>query len=147
MTYTSSSINGALYVGQTFTCVVGRPNQPNWDSITGSVLGSSDIITIKHIPINQVASKVISNAAAGHAASQAATRETAVEMVVTGDFDADLLSGAVPTNDTKPLVPAVPGNRNGNVTHGSAGASGEESDGTMAGAAPWCCCRCCSSCC
>ena len=45
----------------------------------------------KYLPIEKVASQVIKNAAAGHAASQAATRETAIEMVIGGQFDQDLL--------------------------------------------------------
>lgn len=86
-----------------------------------------------YLPIEQVAARVIANARSGHAPSQAATRETATEMVVAGDFDADLMSGAVPTSDSRPLIPAVPGNGNGNVTHGSDVGIGEDG---MSGATP-----------
>lgn len=86
-----------------------------------------------YLPIEQVAARVIANARNGHAPSQAATRETATEMVVAGDFDADLMAGAVPTSDSRPLIPAVPGNGNGNVTHGSDVGIGEDG---MSGATP-----------
>ena len=86
-----------------------------------------------YLPISQVAARVIANARNGHAPSQAATRETATEMVVAGDFDADLMSGAVPISDSRPLIPAVPGNGNGNVTHGSDVGIGEDG---MSGATP-----------
>ena len=89
-----------------------------------------------YISIYDAAVQVIKNANAGHGASQAATRETATEMVVAGDFDRDLLSGAVPTSDNKPLVPAVPGNGNGNTTHGSDVGTGNGNDGTVSGATP-----------
>lgn len=72
----------------------------------------------KYLAIDKVAAKVISNASSGHADSQAATREVAIEMVVGGQFDADLLAGAVPTNDSTPLVPSVPISGNGNETYG-----------------------------
>ena len=75
-----------------------------------------------YIPVPVLAEKILKNAAAYHGASQAAVRETATEMVVAGDFDADLMSGAVPISDNKPLVPAVPGtspNNNGDVTTGA----------------------------
>lgn len=84
----------------------------------------------KSVSIVTVASNVIKNANGGHADSQAATRETATEMVIGGQFDHDLLSGAVPQSDNTPLIPAVPGNGNGNVTHGS-----DVGDG-MSGATP-----------
>lgn len=89
-----------------------------------------------YISIPAAAVQVIENANAGHGASQAATRETATEMVVAGDFDRDLLGGAVPISDNKPLVPAVPGNGNGNTTHGSDVGTGNPNDSTMSGATP-----------
>ena len=87
----------------------------------------------KYLTAEQVGAEAIANARRGHAPSQQAVRDTAVEMVVSGDFDADLMSGAVPTSDSRPLIPAVPGNGNGNVTHGSDVGIGE---GGMSGATP-----------
>lgn len=83
----------------------------------------------KSIPISGLAPRVLANAAAGHAPSKDATRETAIEMVVSGDFDADLLAGAVPINDSKPLVPSVPISGNGNTAIG-------DNSGDMSGASP-----------
>ena len=72
----------------------------------------------EYIAIPAAAAQMITNAKNGHGLSQAAIAETATEMVNTGAFDADLLSGAVPINDSRPLVPAVPISGNGNVTVG-----------------------------
>ena len=88
---------------------------------------------LDYISIPAAAAQVVKNANAGHAASQAATRETAIEMVIGGQFDQDLLQGAVPTSDNKPLVPSVPISGNGNVTHGSDVGTGEDG---MSGATP-----------
>ena len=85
------------------------------------------------IPIDVLASKVISNANSGHSSSQTATKDVAVEMVVGGQFDQDLLQGAVPTSDNKPLVPSVPISGNGNVTHGADTGIGDDG---MSGASP-----------
>lgn len=90
---------------------------------------------IEYIPIPSLASQVIKNANQGHAPSQAATREAATEMVIGGQFDADLLAGAVPTNDTKPLIPAVPISGNGNQGYGGVGV-GDGADDGMSGATP-----------
>lgn len=82
----------------------------------------------KYRPIPAIAADVIANAAAGHADSQAATRAAAIEMVVAGDFDADLMAGAVPINDERPLVPSVPvggANNDDGMTGGDVGATAE----------------------
>lgn len=73
----------------------------------------------KSMSVATAANQILKNAQNGDTAAQALAKDAAVEMVVAGDFDADLLSGAVPQSDNKPLIPAVPGNQNGNVTHGS----------------------------
>lgn len=95
---------------------------------------SSSAIT-DYISIDKAAAQVVKNANSGHAPSQAAVREAAIEMVATGDFDADFLSGAVPTSDTKPLIPSIPGTQNGNQEYGGVGV-GDGADGTMNGATP-----------
>ena len=87
------------------------------------------------MPIDEVAAQVIKNAQSGHAESQAVTKDTAVEMVIGGQFDQDLLAGAVPTSDNKPLVPSVPISGNGNVSHGSDVGVGTGDSG-MSGASP-----------
>lgn len=98
-----------------------------------ALVGKDQPLVDKVMPVSTAANQILKNAQNGDSAAQALARETAVEMVVSGDFDADLLSGAVPTSDTRPLVPAVPGNGNGNVTHGSDVGTGE---GGMSGATP-----------
>lgn len=89
-------------------------------------------MSAKYLSAEAVAAQVIKNANAGHTDSQQLTRGIATEMVIGGQFDQDLLSGAVPTSDTKPLIPAVPGNGNGNVTHGESWEGGD----SMSGATP-----------
>lgn len=96
-------------------------------------LDETDGFLDKSMPVTAVTAEIIKRANNGDATAQSHTRETAVEMVVSGDWDADLLQGAVPTSDTRPLIPAVPGNGNGNVTHGSDVGTGEDG---MSGATP-----------
>ncbi len=89
----------------------------------------------QYLPIGDVAPSVLANAANGHAASQEAVRQAAAEMVATGDFDKDLLSGAVPINDSRPVIPAVPGSQNGNTAPGdntSGATPGEQSQAANA---------------
>lgn len=128
--------NGSEYVstvyqyGNTYSC--------NRRLSTGAVVGTlfhsvNETISSKneYITIPAAAAQMIKNADAGHADSRAATRETATEMVIGGQFDQDLLAGAVPTNDTRPLVPSVPISGNGNVAPGVGVGTGD--DGLMTG--------------
>lgn len=73
----------------------------------------------QYIPIDTVAAKVISNAAAGHAPSQEAVKATALEGFAAGEHDVALESAAVesdvgtenptdPNNPTDPADPAAP---------------------------------------
>lgn len=94
---------------------------------------TEEAIVKEYITIPAAAAQMIKNANSGHAPSQAATRETATEMVIGGQFDQDLLQGAVPTSDSTPLVPSVPISGNGNVTHGADVGIGE---GGTTGATP-----------
>ena len=79
----------------------------------GSVEGGG---TDKFIPIDVVAAKVISNAAAGHAPSQEAVKATALDGFAAGEHDAALDAAAVPDTgvenppDTEnpPVDPAKP---------------------------------------
>lgn len=89
----------------------------------------------QYIPYSQVASQVIKNANSGHSDSQDATRNSAIEMVVGGQFDQDFLAGAVPTSDNKPLIPSVPISGNGNQSYGGVGV-GDSADDGMSGATP-----------
>ena len=102
------------------------------NNITGTARRGQRIVN-DSISIPSAAAQMIQNAKNGHAPSQAAIAETATEMVGSGAFDADLLSGAVPINDSRPLIPAVPGNQNGNITSGSDVGVGTGEDGLMTG--------------
>lgn len=103
-------------------------------NITGTVYKGQTVVD-GSVSIDKAAVQVIKNANSGHGSSQAATKETALEMVIGGQFDADLLAGAVPTNDTKPLVPSVPISGNGNQGYGGVGV-GDGADDGMSGATP-----------
>lgn len=92
-----------------------------------------NILNVAYMSVEKAADQVLKNAQAGNAAAQAAVRGVATEMVIGGQFDQDLLAGAVPTSDTKPLVPSVPISGNGNVTHGSDIGIGDDG---MSGATP-----------
>lgn len=87
----------------------------------------------KYLSIPEVSAQVLKNAAAGNSQAQSAVRSVATEMVVSGQFDQDLLAGAVPTSDSRPLVPSVPISGNGNVTHGADTGIGDDG---MSGASP-----------
>lgn len=88
----------------------------------------------KTLTAQQVAAQVQKNAAAGHAPSQEYSKEIATEMVIGGQFDQDLLAGAVPTSDNRPLVPSVPISGNGNIGVGSGvGVGVGDDDGLMTG--------------
>lgn len=103
------------------------------DGIAGWGIPPNNVLDNAYMSVEKAAAQVLRNAQAGNTAAQAAVRAVATEMVVGGQFDQDLLAGAVPTSDTKPLIPAVPGNGNGNVTHGSDVGVGE---GGTTGATP-----------
>lgn len=113
-----SYIRTELQYGDTHACYFTIPG----DSYPYRTLFSGSNVTTpkktEYISIPAAAEKMIDNAKNGHGLSQAAISETAAEMVAAGDFDADLLSGAVPINDSRPLVPAVPGSQNGNSGYG-----------------------------
>lgn len=110
-----------------------------YSSTADSPYLSSTILTmvqdpiVKYLTMEQIAAQVKKNADAGHAPSKAVTLDTATEMVIGGQFDQDFLAGAVPINDSRPLVPSVPISGNGNVTHGSDVGTGEDG---MSGATP-----------
>ena len=125
------SFISAVYPSSTFISVdhdyssfyVCRFNHPTYGR-SGQVMTGYNVTTpskTEYIAIPAAAAQMITNAKNGHGLSQAAIAETAAEMVIAGDFDADLLSGAVPINDSRPLVPAVPISGNGNVTVGDDG--------------------------
>lgn len=86
-------VDSPLSVGQYFECRLSIDGKP-WQNVGGTVVGSGDITTVKHIPIDTVAAKVISNAAAGHAPSQEAVKATALEGFAAGEHDAALDAAA-----------------------------------------------------
>lgn len=104
------------------------------DSVSSLIeCGTSTVKVDKFLTATEVAAKVISNANNGHSPSQALTKDIATEMVIGGQFDADLLAGAVPINDNKPLVPSVPISGNGNQGYGGVGVGADDG---MTGATP-----------
>lgn len=78
------------YNGGVLSNYVNRYENPAY--VAGTPSPSED----KHIPIDTVASKVISNAEAGHAPSQEAVKATALEGFAAGEHDAALDAAAVP---------------------------------------------------
>jgi|GEM_PF-4639795 len=85
----------------------------------------------KYVPLTDLAPKLIESAQNGNAQAQALMRDVATAAVIAGDYDQDLLSGAVPINDsTKPVIPAIPGAQVGDVntgmTGGDVGASAQD---------------------
>ena len=123
--------------GRTFTecSVSGTTGACSFNGGTSQLSRCNATDSDAYLPIDEVAAQVIKNAQSGHAESQAVTKDTAVEMVIGGQFDQDLLAGAVPTSDNKPLVPSVPISGNGNVSHGSDVGVGTGDSG-MSGASP-----------
>lgn len=106
----------ANYAAGTFVCNKGG------DLNTQTLHQKGGQPLTKYIPVPTLAEKILQNAASYHSASQTAVRETATDMVIAGDFDADLMTGAVPISDNKPLIPSVPGttpNNNGDITTGA----------------------------
>lgn len=75
------------------------------------------------IPYSAITNQVIKNAAAGHAPSQEILQAAAIEQVAAGEYDRDLLAGAVPINDSRPVIPAVPGSQTGASDEGISGAT------------------------
>lgn len=72
-------------------------------------------------PLSSFGSAVAQQAAAGDSRAKELLQSVAVAAVVAGDYDADLLAGAVPINDTKPVIPAVPGSQAGDIDAGMTG--------------------------
>lgn len=88
-----------------------------------------------YLTLDALAPKIISNAAAGHSDSKDITKSVAAAGVGAGDFDADLMAGAVPISDTKPLVPSVPIGQDGDIGAGVTGGDvGAQSDKARADA-------------
>lgn len=77
----------------------------------------------KSLSLDSVAPKIVQNAQDGNAQAQALLRDVATAAVIAGDYDADLLAGAVPTTETKPLIPSIPGAQAGDVATGVSGAA------------------------
>lgn len=118
------SANYSSGAGVSYTCKYSSPLGAS--NISGAQFGVGNV---RSIPLSDLAPKIISNAAAGHSDSKDLVLSVAVAGVNAGDFDADLMSGAVPTNDTRPLVPAVPGAQAGDVGAGVTGGDvGAQSD-------------------
>ncbi len=82
-----------------------------------------------YIPLPDVAEQVIKNAADNHDLSKQVTAAAAAASVAAGDWDKDLMSGAVPISDTRPPIPVVPGSQTGDSNEGVQGATpGEQAE-------------------
>ena len=82
-----------------------------------------------YIPLPEVAKQVIKNAANNHTLSQEVVAAAAAASVAAGDWDKDLMSGAVPITDTRPPIPVVPGSQTGDSNEGVQGATpGEQAE-------------------
>ncbi|WP_201617451.1 virulence factor TspB C-terminal domain-related protein [Psychrobacter urativorans] len=82
------------------------------------------VVPIDYLPssiVESAASAVVSDGMAGDAKAKDILKAAAVESVVAGDFDRDLMSGAIPINDPKPVIPAVPIGQDGDVGAGVIG--------------------------
>lgn len=101
-------------------------------STRGSIVKYKKPDAVKYISVPAAAAQILKRAAAGSSPEQSLARAAATEMVVAGDFDRDLMNGAVPTSDNRPLIPSIPGNQNGNVTPGT----DPGYDSTTSGATP-----------
>lgn len=101
-------------LGKSFTCQHNYHGNPM--TVVGVRYGTSETVyenKIEQIPIATVADKVISNAAAGNAASQDVVKQAAIESAIAGDYDAEFESVATPSTDTSnpptnPDDPSVP---------------------------------------
>lgn len=60
------------------------------------------------LPVSDFTNQVVSAAARGNDFAQGFLQDVAKESVMAGDFDADLMAGAVPIADDKPVVPVSP---------------------------------------
>ena len=82
-----------------------------------------------YIPLPDVAKQVIKNASEGHELSQSVVAQAAAASVAAGDWDKELMSGAVPITDTRPPIPVVPGSQTGESGEGVQGATpGEQAE-------------------
>lgn len=105
-------------------------------SMAAQCIVSSIGVPERHIPMSDLATQVVKDAQSSDpsrkAAAQKILTDVAVAAVVAGDYDADLLAGAVPIsgNETKPLIPSIPGSQVGDVdagmTGGDVGAAAEQ---------------------
>lgn len=120
-------------LGATLGAVV-NPNKPhagtlcNFKYPNGSTGARSVNYTKVQLPeaylsYSDITNQAIKNAAAGHAPSQKILAEAAMEQVAAGEYDKDLLAGAVPINDSRPVIPAVPGSQTGAPDEGISGAT------------------------
>lgn len=117
--YTVSPTSKPTSSGNLGTCFLVAPNGTHAYSVN---YGEGDPIPSTK-PIGDFAEQVIKNARAGHAPSQQILQAAAIEQVASGAYDKDLLAGAVPINDSRPVVPAVPGSQTGAPDEGISGAT------------------------
>jgi len=106
--------------------VIGCYKFPSWDvpRCNQRFGGRVNTPIYKSLSLAELAPQVVKDAQSSNpsrkAAAQKLLTDVAVAAVVAGDYDADLLAGAVPIsgNETKPLIPAVPGSQTGDVDAG-----------------------------
>ena len=96
-----------------------------WSPSGGSYRKADSLAANKSISLSDLAPTVVANAQSSDSQkrtiAQKILQDVAKAAVVAGDYDADLLAGAVPTTETKPLIPAIPGAQAGDVDTGMTG--------------------------
>lgn len=84
------------------SCTYSSSNRKGWCTPAGTPAQE------KYIPIDTVAAKVASNAAAGHAPSQDVVKAVALERFAAGEYDTALDAAAVADPTVTPTDPSVP---------------------------------------
>lgn len=85
----------------------------------GSIQSTPDFYEI--IPINSLSKPLVNAALAGNQQAKDILKAVAIESVNAGAYDAELMAGAVPVSDNKPLIPAIPGTQTGDIDTGMGG--------------------------
>lgn len=118
-------------LGQQFRCKIRSGGIKN---AYGRIVASDlPIIEDRVLPFQSVADNLVNKAINGDSRSKDILKNAAIESVNSGAYDADLMSGAIPVSDNKPVIPAVPGSQTGDIDTGMGGGDvGAAADGAKA---------------